>query len=68
MAGPTDGYENKIPSDAREIFDLTVFNPFSYGAANCVGRNLALLEMRAITCFIVQKFKFEAKDGVGMEF
>ncbi|KIM75269.1 hypothetical protein PILCRDRAFT_679651 [Piloderma croceum F 1598] len=58
---------HKIPSDERFILDLIAFNSFSYGPANCVGKNLALLEMRAITCFIVQKFKFKAKEGFRLE-
>jgi cytochrome P450 len=49
------------------ILDSTAFNPFSYGPASCVRENLALLELRVVTCFIVQRFNFKAKDGFKLE-
>jgi cytochrome P450 len=45
------------------ILNTLAFNPFSYGPAACVGKNLALLELRAVVCSIVQKFRFYAKEG-----
>jgi cytochrome P450 len=56
-----------MPTDGEFILDHSAFNPFSYGPANCVGKNLALLELRVVTCFIVQKLEFKAKDGFRME-
>ena|ERR1700720_2309857 len=53
----------KVLQDDNFILDLTAFNPFSYGPANCVGKNLALLELRVVTCFVVQKLNFKAKEG-----
>jgi cytochrome P450 len=57
----------KISSKEEFIHDPTAFNPFSYGPASCVGKNLALLELRAVTCFLVQKFTFKAKEGFNVE-
>ena len=55
------------PFNEEFILDLAAFNPFSYGPANCVGKNLALLELRVITCFIVQKFNLKVKEGFRIE-
>jgi cytochrome P450 len=49
------------------VLDHKAFNPFSYGPANCVGKNLALLELRMVPCFMVQKFKFRVREGFKME-
>jgi cytochrome P450 len=57
----------QLPSNEKFALDTRAFNPFSYGPANCVGKNLALLEMRVVICFIVQKFLFEPKEGFRLE-
>jgi cytochrome P450 len=57
----------KLPSNEKFILDATAFNPFSYGPASCVGKNLALLELRAVTCFIIQKFNVKAKEDFCMD-
>jgi cytochrome P450 len=37
--------------------------PFSYGPANCVGKNLAWMELRMVICQILQRFELRfAKD------
>ncbi|KAJ8089129.1 hypothetical protein PM082_014377 [Marasmius tenuissimus] len=38
--------------------NLQAFIPFSYGPANCVGKNLALMEMRMVICALVKSFMF----------
>ncbi len=40
-----------------------VFLPFSIGSQNCVGKSVAMMEMRAILCAIVQQF--DVKSGKG---
>ncbi|KAL4246847.1 Cytochrome P450 superfamily protein [Abortiporus biennis] len=35
------------------------FIPFSFGPSNCVGKNLAWMEMRMVVCTLVQKMRFE---------
>ena len=41
---------------------ISAFNPFSLGPRNCIGRNLAYLEMQLILARLVWHFNFEA-DG-----
>jgi cytochrome P450 len=39
-----------------------VFAPFSYGMRNCVGMNLALLELRVTISMLLSKFSFDLGD------
>ena len=48
---------------AGNVLDRTAFIPFSYGPANCVGRQLARMEMRMVVCLLVQTFDFAFADG-----
>ena len=43
-----------MPSD--EHFASSAFNPFSLGPRNCLGRNLAWLEMRLILAHLLWTF------------
>ena len=38
------------------------FIPFSFGPANCVGKNLAMLEMRLVLCHMMQKLNLRFAD------
>ncbi|KAL0070487.1 hypothetical protein AAF712_002319 [Marasmius tenuissimus] len=46
---------------------LDAFIPFSYGPANCVGKNLAKLEMMMVLTMLLQKFDFEFAQGFDWE-
>ncbi|KAI0628638.1 high nitrogen upregulated cytochrome P450 monooxygenase 2 [Trametes polyzona] len=37
--------------------------PFSYGPMNCVGKNLAMLEMRVVVCAVLQRFRLRLREG-----
>ncbi|KAI0042241.1 high nitrogen upregulated cytochrome P450 monooxygenase 2 [Auriscalpium vulgare] len=60
-------------SDQEKTLELpkhnaAAFIPFAYGPANCAGKNLALLEMRMLTCWVLLKFdvrKSEQRDITG---
>ncbi|GJJ15315.1 hypothetical protein Clacol_009591 [Clathrus columnatus] len=39
--------------------DPSAWIPFSYGPANCVGRQLALLELRTVICALLKQFTFK---------
>ena len=49
--------------DFEFVHNEVAFIPFSYGPANCVGRQLARMEMRMVVCLLVQTFDFEFADG-----
>ncbi|CAL1712458.1 unnamed protein product [Somion occarium] len=49
------------PDDFRHNFDA--FIPFSFGSYNCVGKNLALTEMRTVLCHVLQNLSFRFVDG-----
>jgi len=44
--------------------NAAAFIPFSYGPAICVGRNLALMEMRMLLCWVLRRFRFSKAPGV----
>ncbi|KAI9447574.1 high nitrogen upregulated cytochrome P450 monooxygenase 2 [Lactarius indigo] len=43
------------------------FFPFSYGPANCAGKNLALMEMRMVLCWVLRRFRFSQAPGFRYE-
>lgn len=45
------------------VLDTNAFVPFSFGPSNCVGKNLAWMEMRMTVCMIMQKFDIKLADG-----
>ena len=51
---------SKVDAERFDVNDVTtnnsVFIPFSYGPANCVGKNLAILELRTIVSLLVRRF------------
>ncbi|KAJ6531195.1 cytochrome P450 [Mycena capillaripes] len=53
--------------DADEVLNMVAFIPFSYGAANCVGKSLAWREMLIVTTTIVKRFRLRFADGFQSE-
>jgi cytochrome P450 len=47
--------------------DVTAFIPFSYGPANCAGKNLAVMEMRMVLCWMLRRFRFSKVPGIHYE-
>ncbi|OBZ79546.1 hypothetical protein A0H81_01401 [Grifola frondosa] len=45
------------------VHEPTAFIPFSFGPANCVGKNLALQEMRMVVCLVMQKLEMRLPEG-----
>ena len=47
--------------------NTAAFFPFSYGPTICAGKNLALMEMRMVLCWLLQHFRFSRAPGVVYE-
>ncbi|KAF7330420.1 Cytochrome P450 [Mycena venus] len=43
--------------------NAAAFIPFSYGPANCVGKNLARQQMAMVTCLLLSRLKFRFAPG-----
>lgn len=56
---------NARPSDF--VHNSDAFIPFSVGPQNCVGKNLAMMELRAVVASIVQRLDMSAAGGLGWE-
>ncbi len=39
------------------------FLPFSHGPMNCVGKTLAMQEMRMVVCALLQRFRIRASES-----
>ncbi|KAF7295565.1 hypothetical protein MIND_01096500 [Mycena indigotica] len=50
---------------SNEVLDHLAFIPFSYGAANCVGKGLAWREMLMVASALLKRY--ELRFGAGME-
>jgi cytochrome P450 len=57
---------SKAPVAAGE-HNTAAFFPFSYGPAICVGKSLALMEMRMVLCWMLRRFRFSKAAGVTYE-
>ncbi|KAJ6588130.1 cytochrome P450 [Mycena capillaripes] len=62
--------ENFVPDrwlaredDPRFITNEDAFIPFSTGPANCVGKNLANLEIRMVVAYVMQAYEMRFADG-----
>ena len=44
------------------VHNPNAFIPFSFGPYNCVGKNIAMQEMRLLLCHFVQKLTFRAAN------
>jgi cytochrome P450 len=57
-----------LPSDpdAEKLKEL--YHPFSMGKRNCVGQNLALLEMKMVLATVFRSFRFELVSEVDHDY
>lgn len=47
------------PAGEKFVHNPNAFIPFSFGPSNCVGKNLAQMEMRMVFCYLLQNLDFE---------
>jgi len=52
-------FDDKMPF----IHNPNAFIPFSFGPANCVGKNLALKEMKMVLCHLLQQVDLRLAEG-----
>ncbi|KJA26257.1 hypothetical protein HYPSUDRAFT_52570 [Hypholoma sublateritium FD-334 SS-4] len=55
--------EPKIFGNGNFVLNTTAFIPFSTGPANCVGKNLAWMEMRMVIVLIMRRLDIRLEDG-----
>ena len=55
------------PAGEKLVHDPNAFTPFSFGPYNCVGKNIALAEMRQLLCHLVQRLDVRLADGADPE-
>ena len=48
---------------AAYVHNEAAFIPFSYGPMNCVGKGLAMQQMRTVVCALVQRFRVRRMEG-----
>ncbi|KAF7974713.1 hypothetical protein HWV62_11507 [Athelia sp. TMB] len=53
------GYKGPV----NVVVDRTAFTPFSFGPSICVGKNLALQELRMVVCLMLQTFDMRLAEG-----
>ncbi|EJD02376.1 cytochrome P450 [Fomitiporia mediterranea MF3/22] len=53
----------KDKSKVKFTSNTSAYIPFSYGPANCIGKNLAMLEMRMVVATLVQKFDMKLAES-----
>ncbi|KAI9507521.1 high nitrogen upregulated cytochrome P450 monooxygenase 2 [Russula earlei] len=47
--------------------NTAAFIPFSYGPAGCAGKNLGLMEMRIVLCWVLRRFQFSKVPRISYE-
>lgn len=52
---------------AHVTTNRAAFVPFSLGPQNCAGRALAMLEMRAVACGLLQRFALRPAPGFDLD-
>lgn len=53
----------ETPDSQPFVLDRSAFVPFSMGPANCVGKPLAMVELRAVISLLIMHFDIEFDDN-----
>lgn len=62
-AGRMSRADAGLAADAPFAHNDAAFTPFSHGPMNCVGKNLAMQEMRVVLCAVLQKYELRPRAG-----
>lgn len=62
LGDPSAGRLEVMPI-RKGTHNSAAFMPFSYGPTVCVGKNLALLEMRMVACWLLSRFTMRPAKG-----
>ncbi|EMD31235.1 hypothetical protein CERSUDRAFT_119940 [Gelatoporia subvermispora B] len=54
-------------NESTFVHDTNAFMPFSFGPSNCVGKNLALQEMRMVVCHMLQRLELRFAPGYDID-
>ncbi|KAJ3541828.1 hypothetical protein NM688_g6036 [Phlebia brevispora] len=57
----------EVVSKDQVVTNRGSFLPFSYGPQNCAGKSLAIMEMRAVVCALVQAFDIQVAKGYDLD-
>ena len=67
FASPEQAGKGKFATEGQFVHDERAFLPFSYGPMNCVGKTLALQELRTVVVALLHRFRFRMAAGDGGE-
>ncbi|KAK7037646.1 hypothetical protein VNI00_010865 [Paramarasmius palmivorus] len=54
--------EPQLSSSPEYKHDMKAFVAFSSGPANCVGKSLAMMEMRGVLCMLIKRFEMRLSN------
>ena len=49
------------------MHNVNAFIPFSFGPANCVGKNLAWKQMKMVLCHLMQQVEFRLAEDISVD-
>ncbi|KAI0964040.1 hypothetical protein AcW1_000956 [Taiwanofungus camphoratus] len=53
----------KLPMGEAFVHNMAAYVPFSFGPANCVGKNVAMQEMRMVVSLLMQELELRFPEG-----
>ncbi|RPD68719.1 cytochrome P450 [Lentinus tigrinus ALCF2SS1-7] len=59
----SEAAESDSLQDSKFVHKEDAWMPFAHGPMNCVGKNLALLEIRMVVCALMQRFEMRLLEG-----
>ena len=63
LAASPDSTAAAAPEGCKLVHDAQAFIPFSHGPMNCVGKALALQQLKTAVCALMQRFAMRPREG-----